>query len=65
MNASLQPCDYATASKITVDAETLQMLRELTGLDRGCYDWWEMSQGVKNIVMALYLLKEPWKGMGK
>ena len=60
MNTSLQPCDYATASKITVDSETMQMLRELTGLDQCCYDWLEMSQGVKNLVLALYLLKEPW-----
>lgn len=61
MNTSLQPCDYATASKITVDSETMQMLRELTGLDRCCYDWWEMSQAVKDIVMGVYLLNRRCK----
>lgn len=43
---------------IRVDKETLEKLEELIGIDKCCYDWWELSQGIKDITIGLYLLRD-------
>lgn len=44
--------------KINIDKETLEILEKLIGIDKCCYDWWELSQGIKDIAVGLYLLRK-------
>jgi len=58
MELALQKIGYDGMKKIPVDAETLKILEELIGIDKCCYDWWELSQGIKDIAIGLYLLRK-------
>jgi len=58
MNLDLEKVPYEKMNTVKVDNETLKLLEELTGCSGCCYDWWELSQGVKNIAVGLTLLKK-------
>lgn len=56
MNLELEKCNYEQMKKVPMDKETLKIFEELIGIDKCCYDWWELSQGLKNIAVGLKLL---------
>ena len=58
MDLKLEKIDYKEMETIRVDKETLRTLERLIGIDKCCYDWWELSQGIKNIAIGLYLLRD-------
>jgi hypothetical protein len=58
MDTALEKVNIDKMNKIIVDNETLHLLEELTGVAGSCYDWWELSQGMKDIVIGLYLLRK-------
>ena len=58
MNLELEKVGYDKMEKIAMDEETLKIFEELIGIDKCCYDWWELSQGLKDIAIGLYLLRE-------
>lgn len=58
MDLKLEKVNYEDMENIKVDKETLKVLEELIGIDKCCYDWWELSQGVKDIAIGLYLLRD-------
>jgi hypothetical protein len=57
MELELEKVGYDEMKKIYVDTETLRIFEELLGINKCCYDWWELSQGMKNIAVGLKLLK--------
>jgi len=57
MDLKLEQIGYDKMKKVAIDNETLSVLEELIGINNCCYDWWELSQGIKNIAMGLKLLK--------
>jgi hypothetical protein len=57
MDFKLEKIKYEDMETIKVDKETLSLLEELLGIDKCCYDWWELSQGMKDIAIGLYLLR--------
>lgn len=58
MELKLEKINYDDMETIRVDKETLEKLEELIGIDKCCYDWWELSQGIKDITIGLYLLRD-------
>ena len=58
MELKLEKINYEDMKVIRVDEETLRVLEYLIGINTCCYDWWELSQGVKDIVVGLYLLRD-------
>ena len=58
MDLNLEKAPYDQMKRISVDAETLKLFEELLGIDKCCYDWWELSQGMKNIAIGLTLLRK-------
>jgi len=57
MNRELEKIGYDEMKTIKVDEQTIIMLRGITGLQNCAYDWWEMSQAIKDIVIELYMNK--------
>lgn len=58
MNLALEKINCEDMETIRVDKETLKTLEHLIGIDTCCYDWWELSQGIKDIAIGLYLLRD-------
>ena len=58
MKLSLDNVSHEEMETIKVDEETLNILETLIGIDKCCYDWWELSQGIKDIAIGLYLLRD-------
>ena len=58
MDTNLEKINYEDMRTIKVDKLTCKLLEELIGIDKCCYDWWEMSQGVKDLVIGLKLLSK-------
>ena len=58
MELKLEKINYEDMKVIRVDEETLRVLEYLIGIDKCCYDWWELSQGIKDIAIGLYLLRD-------
>lgn len=58
MDLKLEKINYEDMETIEVDKETLEILEYLIGIDKCCYSWWELSQGIKDIAIGLYLLRD-------
>ena len=57
MDTKLEKVSHEQMKKILVDTETLRLLEKLIGIDGCCYDWWELSQGIKDLAVGLTLIK--------
>lgn len=58
MDLKLEKVNFEDMKTIRVDKETLKIFEYLIGINTCCYDWWELSQGMKDIAIGLYLLRD-------